>query len=53
MKKATILIIILSLLIAGCGEPKNHSKGIYMLLDTSGTYTKELPQAQSILNYLL
>lgn len=53
MKKATILIIILGLLIAGCGEPKNHSKGIYMLLDTSGTYTKELPQAQSILNYLL
>jgi len=53
MKKATILIIILSLLIAGCGEPKSHSKGIYMLLDTSGTYTKELPQAQSILNYLL
>ncbi len=53
MKKATILIIILGLLIAGCGEPKNRSKGIYMLLDTSGTYTKELPQAQSILNYLL
>ena len=53
MKKATILIIILSLLIAGCGEPESHSKGIYMLLDTSGTYTKELPQAQSILNYLL
>jgi hypothetical protein len=53
MKKVTILIIILGLLIAGCGEPKNRSKGIYMLLDTSGTYTKELPQAQSILNYLL
>jgi len=53
MKKVTILIIILGLLIAGCGEPKSHSKGIYMLLDTSGTYTKELPQAQSILNYLL
>lgn len=53
MKKVTILIIILGLLIAGCGEPKSHSKGIYMLLDTSGTYAKELPQAQSILNYLL
>ena len=53
MKKVTILIIILGLLIAGCGEPESHSKGIYMLLDTSGTYTKELPQAQSILNYLL
>ena len=53
MKKAIILIVILGLLIAGCGEPKSRTKGVYMLLDTSGTYTKELPQAQSILNYLL
>lgn len=53
MKKVIILLIILGLLIAGCGEPKSHTKGVYMLLDTSGTYTKELPQAQSILNYLL
>ena len=53
MKKVIILIIILGLLIAGCGEPKSRTKGVYMLLDTSGTYTKELPQAQSILNYLL
>jgi hypothetical protein len=53
MKKVIILLIILGLLIAGCGEPKNRTKGVYMLLDTSGTYTKELPQAQSILNYLL
>jgi hypothetical protein len=53
MKKVIILLIILGLLIAGCGEPKSRTKGVYMLLDTSGTYTKELPQAQSILNYLL
>ncbi len=53
MKKVVILSIILGLLIAGCGESKNRSKGVYMLLDTSGTYTRELPQAQSILHYLL
>ncbi len=53
MKKVAILIIILGLLIAGCGETKSRSKGVYMLLDTSGTYAKELPQAQLILNYLL
>ena len=53
MKKVIVLIIILGLLITGCGEPKSRTKGVYMLLDTSGTYTKELPQAQSILNYLL
>lgn len=53
MKKVVILSIILGLLITGCGESKNRSKGVYMLLDTSGTYTRELPQAQSILHYLL
>lgn len=53
MKKVIILSIILGLLIAGCGESKSRSKGVYMLLDTSGTYTRELPQAQSILHYLL
>jgi len=31
----------------------NRSKGVYMLLDTSGTYAVELKKAQSILNYLL
>lgn len=27
--------------------------GVYLLLDTSGTYTKELKKAQQIINYLL
>ena len=44
---------MLGLMIAGCGDSKSHSKGVYMLLDTSGTYAMELKKAQSILNYLL
>ncbi len=40
-------------LLTGCGEPKNRAKGVYMLLDTSGTYALELKKAQNILNYLL
>ena len=28
-------------------------RGVYLLLDTSGTYTKELKKAQAIINYLL
>jgi hypothetical protein len=28
-------------------------RGVYLLLDTSGTYTKELKKAQQIINYLL
>jgi hypothetical protein len=53
MKKILVLILVLGLLVAGCGDKKSHSKGIYMLLDTSGTYALELKKAQSILNYLL
>ena len=53
MKKIFGLILVLGLLVAGCGDKKSHSKGIYMLLDTSGTYALELKKAQSILNYLL
>ncbi len=48
---ALSLILILS--ISGCSDSKSRSKGVYMLLDTSGTYARELEKAQSILNYLL
>ena len=55
MKKtlAMVLSLILILSISGCSDSKSRSKGVYMLLDTSGTYALELKKAQSILNYLL
>ncbi|MFL0811502.1 MAG: VWA domain-containing protein [Agarilytica sp.] len=34
-------------------ENSSYSKGVYLLLDTSGTYTKELTKAQQIINYML
>lgn len=40
-------------LTTGCGEKPPESKAIYLLIDTSGTYTEELNKAQTILNYLL
>lgn len=46
-------VVLLWLALAGCGEPVNHSHGVYMLLDTSGTYTQELHKAQVIINYTL
>jgi hypothetical protein len=39
--------------LVGCWQSVNRSKGIYMLMDTSGTYALELEKAQSIINYLL
>jgi hypothetical protein len=44
---------IFSLLLAGCSEPEDRSTGVYMLLDTSGTYTEEIEKAQQIVNYAL
>ena len=52
MKKSIVFIIMMGILMAGCGE-SNRNTGVYMLLDTSGTYTQELVKAKSILNYLL
>ncbi len=40
-------------LLSGCDEQKPANKSVYLLLDTSGTYTKELDKAQTIMNYLL
>jgi hypothetical protein len=53
MKKTVFFIIAFALILTGCADTKKHSKGIYMLLDTSGTDTLQLKKAQSILNYLL
>ena len=53
------LIIGLSLSFTGCSsdekskEPVSRTTGVYMLIDTSGTYTKELVKAQQIINYTL
>ncbi len=44
---------IACLAIAGCSEPKPTGKGVYMLLDTSGTYTREIEKAQQIINVVL
>lgn len=37
----------------GCGDSRIHSQGVYMLVDTSGTYAKEANKAAKIVSYLL
>ena len=53
MKKTVVFMIAFAVILTGCADTKKHSKGVYMLLDTSGTYALELKKAQLILNYLL
>ena len=48
-----IIIALLLLPVMSCADARSHSKGVYMLLDTSGTYTKELVKAEGIIRYLL
>ena len=45
--------IALALALTGCDEPIPPGRGVYMLMDTSGTYTGELKQAQRIINAIL
>ena len=42
----------LLLAVAGC-EAQSTTQGVYMLLDTSGTYTAELKKAQQIISAIL
>ena len=53
MKRWIFLPLLLVLFLTGCPDNTSHSRAVYMLLDTSGTYTAELDKAQSIINYLL
>jgi len=50
IKTIIAIALILTVFITGCSDPEIRSKGVYMLLDTSGTYALELKKAHSIIN---
>jgi hypothetical protein len=51
MKTASILA--LCVLLCGCSPAPASSTGVYMLVDTSGTYREELKKAEQIIRYSL
>ena len=55
MKFIKPFIPLILLLIQGCSSDSSvpTNSGVYLLLDTSGTYTKELTNAQQLVNVLL
>jgi hypothetical protein len=53
MKPWTVLTALGVALLAGCGANVNRTQAVYVLVDTSGTYAKELAKAQSVVNYVL
>ena len=48
-----VTAVIASLGLAGCSDPKPQGRGVYMLMDTSGTYTRELEKARQIISAIL
>jgi hypothetical protein len=49
-----LLVAGLAAALAGCsGEAAPTTRGVYLLMDTSGTYTEELDNAQAIINAIL
>ncbi len=51
--KRIILATLLALGLSACDEPESRARAVYLLLDTSGTYTAEMEKARKIMNYLL
>jgi len=51
--KTIIFGLFTALILNACADEGSYTHGVYMLLDTSGTYTKELVQAQRVINYTL
>ncbi len=50
----SFLIMLLGIMfVSACGDSRMHSQGVYMLVDTSGTYAQEMNKAAKIINYLL
>jgi hypothetical protein len=50
-----LLLVFLALLLTliGCADNRSHSNGVYLLIDTSGTYAEQITKARKIINYLL
>ena len=48
-----LTVIVASLGLSACSDPVPRNRGVFMLIDTSGTYTKELSKAQQIITAVL
>jgi len=55
LKRLFVLLLALSsaAFSAGCGDSRSHAQAVYVLIDTSGTYSLEANKAGMIINYLL
>ena len=45
--------LVIGLSACGGDGPTNHTRGVYLLMDTSGTYTEQLTKAKQLVNAIL
>ena len=50
---STLTLLGAFLFVVACGPTANHNQAVYVLIDTSGTYVREMNKAQAVVNYLL
>lgn len=53
MRRLLAAVACAAVLVAGCSDKRNYAQAVYLLVDTSGTYARELPRAEQVINYLL
>ncbi len=46
-------LLMLAAALAGCGPNTSQRQAVYVLIDTSGTYAKEVAKARAVVNYVL
>lgn len=51
--KTLLGAVLLAAALAGCTDRTSQARAVYLLVDTSGTYARELDKAQQVINYLL
>jgi len=49
----SLSLLACCLLLASCGQSQSNNSGVYMLVDTSGTYREEIKKAEQIIRYTL
>jgi len=49
----TLILLGCALLLTSCSSGRSANTGVYMLIDTSGTYREEIQKAEQIIRYAL
>jgi hypothetical protein len=53
MKRGVLLLVAVTLAMGACKPPGPHNTGVYLLVDTSGSYNRQMSKAEQITLYAL